>query len=127
MIDYFAPKIAEAGHVAGHVDLIPNAKIPGLENVESFTDFVAKLLPQIITVLIILTVISLAWYGVQYITSNIPGMKGLAKVRLWEIIFGLLIILGAYLILYTINPNINRTNFDPRRAVTPTQSPTINN
>ena len=91
------------------VVLIPNAIIPGTENPQDFTDFVGGLLPQIITVLVLLTVISLAWWGIGYFLKNIPGFKSYAKTRIWDIILGLILIFGAYLILQVVNPNINNS------------------
>lgn len=91
------------------VTLIPTG-IPEMQNVTSVNSFISAALKNIITLLILATVIALAWYGMQYLGSNIPGMKGFAKVRIWDIVFGLILILGAYLILNTINPQINKPN-----------------
>jgi len=65
-----------------------------------------------IGVSIVLAVIMLVVAGIEYIggASN-ESTKTDAKERIWGAILGLLIALGAWLLLQTINPNINTTNF----------------
>ena len=50
------------------------------------------------------------WGGIQYITSELPGVKGEGKKRISDAILGLLVALGAWLLLYTINPSLINTN-----------------
>lgn len=44
--------------------------------------------------------------GLQYIISEVPGVKTGAKGRITEALIGLILALSAYLILYTINPDL---------------------
>jgi hypothetical protein len=45
--------------------------------------------------------------GIQYITAyGNPGMVGNAKNRITQALLGLLLVVGAWLILYTINPDL---------------------
>ncbi len=81
----------------------------GSAGTNNFTDIAAYLkaiYQNIIRVVALIAVLSLAWWGLKYITSNIPGMKAASKERLFDILVGILVLLGAYLILKTINPNI---------------------
>lgn len=48
--------------------------------------------------------------GLQYMLSEVPGVKTSAKGRIQEALTGLVLALAAYLILYTINPDL--TNLD---------------
>ncbi len=45
--------------------------------------------------------------GIQYVTAyGNPGMIGSAKERITQALLGLLLVVGAWLILYTINPDL---------------------
>jgi ABC-type dipeptide/oligopeptide/nickel transport system permease subunit len=55
----------------------------------------------------ILTVIMLIIGGIQYMTAGgDPGKVGNAKDRIKNAVFGLLLVLASYLIVYTINPDL---------------------
>lgn len=53
-------------------------------------------------------VVMLVWGGITYMVSGAVGEVGEAKKRMQAAIFGLLLLAGAYLILYTINPQLLR-------------------
>lgn len=76
----------------------------------------------------ILAVIMIIFGGFQYATTDAIGKKEDGRAMIQNAIYGLLLALGAYLILYTINPrlldfniNINR----PSLGIAPTSSGTI--
>jgi hypothetical protein len=54
----------------------------------------------------IICVISIMVGGIQYITAAAADTKSAARSRIWNNLIGFLIVLAAYLILYTINPNL---------------------
>jgi len=54
----------------------------------------------------VLAVIMIVMGGIQYMTSELISSKEEGKKRITNAILGLLIALGAYLILFTINPNL---------------------
>ena len=54
----------------------------------------------------VLAVLMIAWGGVEYMTTEAFQGKSDAKNKIWNAIFGLLLVLASYLILWTINPNI---------------------
>ncbi len=55
----------------------------------------------------ILAVTMIVIGGIQYITAyDNPGMVGNAKNRITQALLGLLLAIGAWLILYTINPDL---------------------
>lgn len=62
----------------------------------------------------ILATLMLIWGGFQYMTSEIPGMKGKGKDQMTNAIGGLLLAFGSYLILNTINPALTKINFNLR-------------
>lgn len=54
----------------------------------------------------VLAVVMIVWGGVQYMTSELISSKEEGKKSITNAIFGLLLALGAYLILNTINPDL---------------------
>ncbi len=67
----------------------------------------------------ILAVLRIAWAGFQYMSSDAWGEKSHAKEILGDVVIGLLLLLGAYLILYQINPEITQLQI---KYVTPNQT-----
>ncbi len=54
----------------------------------------------------ILAVVTIVIYGILYMTSEVANTKAMAKTRLLGVVYGLLILLGAWIILNTINPQL---------------------
>jgi hypothetical protein len=54
----------------------------------------------------VLAMVMIIYGGIQYMTSIVPSEKGSGKDTISHAIFGLVVALGAYLILYTLNPNL---------------------
>ncbi len=51
-------------------------------------------------------ILMIVWGGLEYMLSGIPGVKGDGLKKMNDAILGLLLVLGAWLLLYTINPNL---------------------
>ena len=58
----------------------------------------------------VLAVIMIVVGGIEYMTSELPGNKGHGKETIMNAIFGLLLALGSWLILFTINPDLLKTD-----------------
>lgn len=91
--------------------------LPGLEEAESqeglFTKYASNIFILSLGIAAVLAVFMIVVGGVQYAATSInPSAKEAAKKRIWGAISGLLIILGAYLILYTINPDLVNLNLN---------------
>jgi hypothetical protein len=54
----------------------------------------------------VLAMIMILWGGIEYMTSELISSKEAGKERIRNAIFGLLLALGAWTLLYTINPNL---------------------
>lgn len=52
----------------------------------------------------VLAMIMIGFYGFQYAVSDSASVKMANSAKLWEIVQGLLLIISAYAIIYTINP-----------------------
>ncbi len=63
--------------------------------------------------------------GIQYITAyGNPGRAESAKNRIWQALIGLLLVVSAWLILYTINPDFKKGILDIP-PITNTNTPTM--
>lgn len=87
-------------------EFVPLEPIPGVNtggniNVPEFAKNVFRLL---VSAAAILAVLMLTVGGIQYMTSEALGTKEAARTRIKNALYGLIILIASYLILYTINP-----------------------
>ena len=92
----------------------PLEPLPGLENVQdlNFAQFLGTIFKLLITAGALLAVGTLVYAGISYILSEAFETKGEAKKRMQAAIFGLIILLGAWLMLYTVNPTLLNFNLN---------------
>lgn len=81
-------------------------KLTGAYYTEDLGPFMNKVFAGAIALGAILAVFRLAWAGFKYMSSDLPGMKSDAKEIISETLLGLFLLLGIWLILYQINPDI---------------------
>lgn len=81
--------------------------LPGLssENV-SLSSYLGWLFPFILTVVAVLAVIMIVIGGLELAGGGSEGLKTGGKNKIEGAIYGLLLAVSAYLILYTINPDL---------------------
>jgi len=65
----------------------------------------------------VLAVIMVLWGGIEYMTSELISSKEAGKERIRDALLGLLLALGAWTLLYTINPNLLNTSFSSLQSV----------
>lgn len=96
----------------------PLAHLPGMENTINVSDTggidaLGAYLNVIVTIFIgicaVLAVVMIVIGGMQYMTSELISSKEAGKEKIRNAIFGLLLALGAWLILNTINPALLQT------------------
>lgn len=85
---------------------IDTGPISPTTELSSVPEFVGSVFPTLVAIIAAAAVLAIAFWGVRYMLSNVAGIKGVSKNRIWDALFGLLIALSAYLILKTINPDI---------------------
>lgn len=90
----------------------------------SLADFVSNIFTMAISAGAILAVIRLSWAGYLYMTTDSWGSKGHAKEVIGDVVLGLLLLLGIWLILWQINPDILKLNFLNSLKQVQTSSPT---
>ncbi|MFM2381636.1 MAG: hypothetical protein RLZZ76_403 [Candidatus Parcubacteria bacterium] len=88
----------------------PMVGVPGLANANNYTAemFIKAIYTLAITVGAILAVIQIIFGGVMYMFDGVITHKEAGKDKIKGALFGLLIILGAVLLLETINPNLTK-------------------
>jgi type IV secretory pathway VirB2 component (pilin) len=101
---------------------LPLVGIPGVDNPQDFDEFLQSIYATAISLAALLAVIKIVIAGVKWMTTDIVSSKSDAKKDIQGAIFGLVVILGAVLILYIINPDIGTVDLTleaPPRAAAP--------
>ena len=81
--------------------------LPGLDKVNvTLSDYLGWLFPFILVVASILAVIMIVIGGLELAGGGNESLKTKGKEKIESAIYGLLLAVSAYLILYTINPNL---------------------
>jgi hypothetical protein len=104
-----APNTSFVG-AGGNLNYVPLEPLPFINSTSYSNGNIANILNGLITILVIsggfLAVGLFVFYGIEYMLSDVVGTKFNAKERLKSAFWGLLLLLGAYIILYTINPQL---------------------
>lgn len=77
---------------------------------DAFGDYLNIMIKLFIGLCAVLAVIMIVIGGIEYMTSELPGTKSHGKERITGAVFGLVLALGAYALLNTINPSVLNTN-----------------
>ena len=95
----------------------------GLSCKADLASYIPGLFKLVIGLAAVLAVGFIIWGGIQYITTDAVTGKEEGKKRIRDAIIGLVMIIGAYLILYTINPNLLQFNLTIGALRPPTFAP----
>jgi type IV secretory pathway VirB2 component (pilin) len=88
----------------------------------SLGNYLNPMITIFIGICAVLAVIMIVMGGIEYMTSELPGLKGEGKQKIINAIFGLVLALGAWTLLYTINPDLLKSDITLKDAtVTVTQ------
>jgi len=94
------------GSVGGYTPLEPILNQWGGTRYNSFSDYLATIYRLVITIGALIAVVMLVTGGVRYMLSEGFTDIDKAKLRIRSALYGLLVLVGSFLILYTINPNL---------------------
>lgn len=83
-----------------------NPALPVSTSPNAMEQFFGDLFPMLVKIIAAIAILAIAYWGIMYILSGVPGIKGVSKDRIWNSLLGLLLALSAYLILEIINPDI---------------------
>lgn len=81
-------------------------------NTDNFVSYLNLIIKIFIGISAVLAVIMIVRGGIEYITSELISSKEAGKDHIKSAIFGLILALGAWLLLNTINPDILSGNLD---------------
>lgn len=96
---------------AAEVNLL--ADLPGAGGkISSLTEYLQIIFPLFIQIASLLAILVIAYNGLKYIFSKLPGGKGDAKEHIMAAVGGLILALAAYLILHEINPDLTKNQFE---------------
>ncbi len=105
-----------AQHVfAAPVQYVPLAPLPGIGEggtaAPNLTQYLVLVFKLAIGLAAMLAVVMITIGGFEYMTSETFSGKGDGKKRIENAIYGLLLAIASWLILYTINPKLTEFNF----------------
>lgn len=102
--------------------------LPGIQQVLDFPDFISRFVPFLLAFAALAAFVQIVFGGILRATSGgNPTAIGDANDRIWQAILGLILALSAYLILYTINPDLVSLRFFPKHVeIAPTTTTTQN-
>lgn len=99
------------GCKGGTCTYVPLEPLPGVnQSGVNFSAFVSGVFRLFITLGGLFAVLMLVIAGITYMVASSPGQISSAKERATSALYGLLLLTGCWLILYTINPNLLRFN-----------------
>jgi len=110
---FFAVGLAHAqttgGCSGGTCTYVPLEPLPGVNQTGlGFADYISGMFRLFITLGALFAVLMIVLAGISYMTSSSPLDLSKAKDRMWAALYGLLLLVACWLILYTINPNLLR-------------------
>jgi hypothetical protein len=82
------------------------APLPGINSSTNLTDYVPAMFNLLIGLSAVFAVLMIVIGGFQYMSTDAIQGKSAGKERIKNAIFGLVLVIGAWLILYTINPKL---------------------
>lgn len=114
-IDTLQRFLKKRGHVLLQGTFVPladvsNSKLAQIYQGPDLSAFINNLFTFSLSVGAILAVLRLGWAGYLYMTTDSWGSKGHAKEVIGDVVIGLLLLLGIWLILNQIDPNILKLN-----------------
>lgn len=107
------PSVLFAEGTAQSNGFVPLVGVPFLDNNQAsvrLVDYVNAFYIGSISLAAVIAVLRIIFAGVQYMLSDIVTSKGKAKKDIQAALVGLIIIIGAVLVLDTINPSIKMVN-----------------
>ncbi|GEM_PF-3413920 len=121
--------LSAASFASAQNQFVPLVGIPYVDTRDanvSLGDYVNSLYFAAISVAAFLAVVKIIFSGVQYMLSDVVTDKSQARKSIRGALLGLLIVIGAVLILNTINPQLSNLNVLELDEITIPRNPTVN-
>lgn len=96
--------------------------LPGVQETSKLGEYIPAVITLTIGIAAVLAFIMITFGGVRYATSDAITGKEEGKKHIEEALWGLVLVIGAYAILNTLNPNLLKFNFNlkPGTSAIPT-------
>lgn len=119
---------------SGTCTYVPLEPLPGYtqnQNVANFGTYIATAFKLFVVLGGMIAVATFVFGGITYMTADVLNKKDFGRKQMQRSVYAILLLLGVYLILVTINPNLATLKFDPAplrtgapsAANTPSQAP----
>lgn len=106
---------------AGSANCTSDGKLTNFDPASGLGSYLNLMIKIFIGLCAVLSVVMIVVGGLEYMTSELSHTKEAGKERIMQAILGLLIALGAYALLFTINPDLLKSDVTiPNATVTPT-------
>jgi hypothetical protein len=92
--------------------LVPDVVNGGVDPSQGLEGYISKIFPLIIELGVAVAIFSLTYWGLRTIISEVPGFKIEGQERMQAALLGLGLLLIAWLVLNTINPEIFKASLD---------------
>ena len=98
-------------------EYVPLVPLPGVgsgsnKSITNFSQYVRGMFQFLIGLAALLAVVQIIFGGIEYMTTDAISGKSAGKERINQALLGLLLAIGAWLVLSTIDPNILKTTLD---------------
>lgn len=94
-------------------------------NPNPLSNYLNTMIKIIIGLAAVLSVVMIVVGGIEYMTSELAHTKEAGKEKITQAILGLILALGAYTLLFTINPDLLKSDIDPSNVVIQTPAPEV--
>lgn len=101
-------------------------KLTSVDTAQNFGSYLNMMIRIFIGICAILSVVMIIMGGIEYMTSELVSSKESGKEKITGAIFGLVLALGAYAILFTINPDLLNSNIKVEPVNTSPNAAVIN-
>lgn len=97
---------------AGKDGCSPDGKLEKFNPGEGLGTYLNLMIKLFIGICAVLSVVMIVMGGVEYMTSELAHTKEAGKEKITHAVLGLIIALGAYALLFTINPDLLKSDFN---------------
>lgn len=111
----------------GLADFTPLIGIPGIQETGDINSYVNALYGLAISIAALIAVVKIVLAGAKYMMDDIVTHKSEAKEDIKNSLIGLLIIIGAWIILATVNSDLTNLSLNTERAFTDQSVPALTN
>lgn len=103
--------LAEAGYTLLEPSVIQPNPSTAKDTPINLSDYLKGAYVTLFAVVITAAIVSLVYYGLTYMLSDVSNLKGEAKSRMTKVFIGIGIALISFILLNEVNPDLLKINF----------------